>query len=249
MQGFHATVSSAGRPDTSVRWSITAASCPTACGTVDANGNYTAPQILPANSTATITATSVADPSMQASVAITITSSFTLGLTAPTSLPTDQTAALVARLTPVPGSNPNQGLSWSLSGTGCSAGSCGILQITTTQSAGANNVADTADYTAPAAPPQPALVTVTVTSLADPTKKAQANIAIQPGSGVTLSPLTTTLAPKRRITLTAAGGAASAGNLNWSVGGVPGGNMGLGQICVISSNRDRIRTEMLRQNL
>jgi hypothetical protein len=235
-QGFRATVSSAGKPDTSVRWSITAASCPTACGTVDASGNYTAPQILPANTAATITATSVADPSRQSSVTVTITSSFTLGLTAPESLTTDQTAALLAKLTPVPGSNPSQGLSWSLSGAGCSAGSCGILQVTTAQSAGGSNVADTADYTAPASAPQPALVTVTVTSLADPSKKARANIAIQPGSGVTLSPVTATLAPNHRVTLVATEGVASAENLNWSVNGISGGNAALGQICVVGSN-------------
>jgi hypothetical protein len=234
-QGFRATVSSAGHPDTTVHWSVTAASCPTACGTVDANGNYTAPQILPANSAATVTATSAADPSRQSSVTITITSSFTLGLTAPASLTTDQTAALVAKLTPVPASNPNQGLSWSLSGAGCSAGSCGILQVTTTQSAGASNVADTAQYTAPATAPQPALVTVTVTSLADPTKKAHANIAIQPGSGVTLSPVTATLAPNHRVTLTATGGV-STSDLNWNVGDIPGGNSAVGQICVLGSN-------------
>jgi hypothetical protein len=236
VQAFRATVSSAGKPDTSVRWSVAAASCPTACGTLDANGNYTAPQILPANTATTITATSVADPSKQSSVTVTITSSFTLGLTAPANLTTDQTAVLVAKLTLIPGSNPNQGLSWSLSGAGCSAESCGILQVTTTQSAGASNINDSADYTAPASPPQPALVTVTVASLADPTKKAQASIAIQPGSGVTLSPVTATLATNHRITLTAAGGAASAGNLNWSVGGIPGGNLALGQICTVGSN-------------
>jgi len=236
VQAFHATVSSAGKPDTSVRWSVTAGSCPTACGTLDAIGNYTAPQILPTNPAATITATSVADPSKQSSLSVTITSSFTLGLTAPASLTTDQTAALVARLAPLPGSNPNQGLSWSLSGAGCSAGSCGILQVTTTQSAGGSNVADTAEYTAPASAPQPALVTVTVTSLADSSKKAQANIAIQPGGGVTLSPVTAALATNHRVTLTAAGGAASGGNLNWSVNGISGGNAVLGQICVAGSN-------------
>jgi hypothetical protein len=198
-QGFRATVSSAGRPDTTVRWSILATSCPIACGAVDAGGNYTAPQILPANPTVIITATSVADPSRQSSASISITSSFALILAAPTNLSTSATAALVATLTPLPGSNPNPGLSWSLSGSGCSAAACGILQVTTTQSAGAAKVDDTANYTAPPAAPQPDLVTVTVTSLADPTKKAQANIAIQPGSGLSISPITATLSANHRI--------------------------------------------------
>jgi hypothetical protein len=234
-QGFHATVSSAGRPDTSVRWSVSATSCPTACGTLDANGNYTAPQILPVSPTVTITAASVADPSKQSSSTVSITSNFALALAAPSSLSTSATAALVATLTPLPGSNPNPGLSWSLSGTGCNAVSCGILQVITTQSAGAAKVDDTASYTAPTAAPQPDLVTVTVTSLADPTKKAQASIAIQPGSGLSISPIATELSANHHITLTASGGA-SAGNLNWSVSGVPGGSASLGQICVVGSS-------------
>ena len=234
-QGFHATISSAGRPDTSVRWSISTRSCSAACGTVDANGNYTAPQILPLNSTVTITATSIADPSKQSSAPVSITSNFVLSLAAPPSLNTSATTALVATLTPVSGSNPNPGLSWSLSGTGCSAATCGVLQVTTTQSAGANKVDDIANYSAPPAAPQPDLVTVTVISLADPTKKAQANIVIQSGSGLGITPITATLSANHRITLTASGGA-SAGNLNWSVAGIPGGNASLGQICVVDSN-------------
>src|SRR5579883_1449539 len=66
---FHATVSSSGHPDAAVRWSVTGAACPNACGAVDANGNYTAPQILPSAPSVVLTAQSVADPSKQASVA------------------------------------------------------------------------------------------------------------------------------------------------------------------------------------
>jgi hypothetical protein len=141
----------------------------------------------------------------------------------------------VASLAPVPGSNPNPGLSWSLTGTGCSAATCGILQVTTTQSAEASKIDDTATYIAPPTAPQPDLVTVTVTSLADPTKKAQANISIQPGSGLGISPLTATLSVNHRITFSASGGAAT-GNLTWSVGGIPGGSASLGQICVVAFN-------------
>jgi hypothetical protein len=123
-QGFHSTITSAGHPDTTIRWSVNGASCPAACGTVDASGNYTAPQILPSPASVTLTAQSAADPSKQVSAAIMITSTFTLTLTAPASVSVSETATLVATLTPVPGSNPSAVLTWTLSGAGCSGSSC-----------------------------------------------------------------------------------------------------------------------------
>src|SRR5690348_3976088 len=106
-QGFHAALTSAGHPDTSVRWSLSGPACPAACGAVDLNGNYTAPVILPSPANATLTAQSVADPSKQASAPILITSNFTLQVTAPQSVPAGGTASVVATITPVPGSNPS----------------------------------------------------------------------------------------------------------------------------------------------
>jgi hypothetical protein len=46
-QNFAATLTSAGQPDSTVRWKLSGSSCPSACGVIDANGNFTAPQILP----------------------------------------------------------------------------------------------------------------------------------------------------------------------------------------------------------
>jgi hypothetical protein len=167
-QTFHASIVSSGRPDTSVHWGLSGAACPNACGSLDASGNYTAPQILPVPANVTITATSAADSSRQSSANVTISSQFTLQLTAPTTLQPGTTQALVATMTPVPGSNPNSLLAWSVTGTGCSGGGCGILTVTTTQAAGGVPIADTANYTAPSTPPQPNTITVTVTPQADP---------------------------------------------------------------------------------
>src|SRR5271154_4548753 len=47
IQAFSGSVMSAGHPDTSLRWSVSGAACPNACGAVDARGNFTAPQVLP----------------------------------------------------------------------------------------------------------------------------------------------------------------------------------------------------------
>lgn len=236
MQAFHATIGSAGHPDTTVRWSISGPSCPTSCGTIDLGGNYSAPGILPAPATATLTAQSVADPSKQISAPITITSKFTLQITAPQSVPAGSTASIVATLTPVPGSNPSTNLSWSLSGPGCSSTACGTLTVVTTQGSGGSVTADTATYTAPATPPNPDTVTVTVTPQADPSKAAQATMAVQAGINVSLSPVTSTLAANHRVTLTAQVFGTTNMGLNWSVAGVPGGNTSLGQICVVASN-------------
>jgi hypothetical protein len=235
-QPFRAAISSAGHPDPSVRWSLAGAACPAACGSVDLNGNYTAPAILPSAAAPTITAQSVADPSEQSSAPINITSDFTLQVTAPSSVPAGAAATIVATMTPLPGSNPSTVLAWSLSGPGCSSTACGTLTVVTTQSVGGNATADTATYTAPTTPPNPASVTVTVTPQADPTKKAQATMAVQAGVNVGISPSTDTLAANHRVALTAQVFGTTNTGVNWSVSGVPGGNAALGQICVVGSN-------------
>jgi hypothetical protein len=59
----------------------------------------------------------------------------------------------------------NQGVTWSVAGTGCSGGSCGTIDTT-------------GKYTAPASVPDPAAVTVTATSVADPRGVSAPMIAI-----------------------------------------------------------------------
>jgi hypothetical protein len=235
-QAFHAAITSAGHPDTSARWSLSGTACPVACGSVDLNGNYTAPGILPSATTAMLTTQSVADTSKQASAAINITSNFTLQLTAPRSVAAGGTATIVATMTPVAGSNPNTVLSWSLSGPGCSSATCGTLTVVTTQGSGGTVTADTATYTAPSTPPSPDSVVVTVTPQADPTKKAQTTMAVQAGVNVSLSPATDTLAANHRVTLTAQVFGTTNTAVNWSVSGVSGGNTSLGQICIVGSS-------------
>jgi hypothetical protein len=235
-QRFAAVVASGGHPDTAVRWSVSGAACPGGCGTVDASGNYTAPPILPSNADVTLTAQSGADSSKQISAAVTITSTLSLQLSAPASVPAGTTGTIVATLTLAPGSAPSNVLAWSLSGPGCSGASCGTLNVVTTQSVGGNAVAQSATYTAPVVSPNPNSVTVTVTSQADPSTKAQAVLAIQAGVGMSLTPLTATLAANHRVTLTVQVNGTSNAGLLWSVNGIAGGNGSLGQICVAGSN-------------
>jgi hypothetical protein len=75
-----------------------------------------------------------------------------------------------------------------------------------------------------------------VTSQADPSKNAQATLAIQPGVAVSVSPLTATLAGNHRVTLTAQIFGTSNAGVNWSVNGIAGGNTTFGQICIVGSN-------------
>jgi hypothetical protein len=235
-QAFQAAVTSAGHPDTTVRWSVSGAACASGCGSVSANGSYVAPPILPSPANVTLTAQSAADPSKQISVAVAITSNFSLQISAALAVPAGATATVVATLTPVPGSNPSSVLAWSLSGQGCSGSSCGTLTVITTQSAGGNAISDSAKYTAPAAAPSPNAVTVMVTPQADPTKKAQATLTIQPGVNISLSPFTVTLAINHRVTLTAQINGSSNSGVTWSVNDFAGGSPSLGQICVVGSD-------------
>lgn len=235
-QRFQVSLASSGHPDTTVRWSLSGVACPNSCGTVDSSGTFTAPGILPSPAGVTLTAQSVADPSKQISGVVTITSNFSLQLSAPSSVPAGASATIVATLTPQPNSNPSNALAWSLSGTGCSSSACGVLSVTTTQSTGGSSTADSATYTAPSTVPSPNTVTVTVIPQADPSKATQATIAIQPGVSVSVSPVTDTLAANHRVTLTVQVNGTSNTILNWNVNGIPGGNATLGQICVTGSS-------------
>jgi hypothetical protein len=234
-QPFRAAISSNGHPDTAIRWSISSPACPAACGALDANGNYTAPQFLPSPASVTVTAQSVADPSKQAFATVTITSNFSLQLSAPSSVSSGGSSVIAAMLTPVPGSNPSTTLSWTLSGAGCTGTSCGALAVVTTQARGSGAMSTSATYTAPVTPPSPNTVTITVTPQADPSKKAQANVTIQPGVGVTLSPGTATLAANHRITLTAQVFGSGSSAVTWTVNGFTNGTGTVGQICVVAS--------------
>ena len=235
-QRFQVIVTSSGHPDTAVRWSLSGAMCPSACGSVDSSGTFIAPGSLPSPTNVTLAAQSVADPSKQVSAAVTITSNFALQLSAPSSVPAGASATIVATLTPQPNSNPSTALAWSLSGSGCSGSSCGVLSVTTTQSNGVSSTADSATYTAPSTAPSPNTVTVTATPQADPSKRTQATIAIQPGVSLSVSPITATLAASHRVTLTVQVNGTPNSTVNWSVNGIPGGNAILGQICVAGSN-------------
>src|SRR5229473_8275885 len=171
-QSFRATVSSSGRPDTAVRWSISGAACPSACGTLDASGNFTAPPILPAVTTVTVTAQSLADLSRQASATVTILSDIAVLLT-PGAAGVELGAPLAFRASISSSGQPNPSVRWSLAGASCPV-ACGTLD--------ANG-----NYTAPQILPTPATVTITAQSLADPSKQTSATVTITSNFSLQLS--------------------------------------------------------------
>ncbi|HVS74095.1 MAG TPA: hypothetical protein VHE23_01620 [Candidatus Acidoferrales bacterium] len=235
VKSFLTALTSSGHPDPAVRWSLAGAACPAACGSIDPSGNYTAPQILP-GAGVTVVAQSVADSSKQATAAVQITSTFSLTIAGPANVVIGNTSNFTATLQPVPGSNPNTTLSWSLSGAGCTGAACGTLTNEGQLLTGGGATAAAAAYTAPGSAPNPPIVSITVRPQADLSRSVQANVTIMPGGALTVTPTAATRAINHRITLNAASSGTTAPTLNWSVNGVAGGSAALGQICAAGSN-------------
>ena len=80
---------------------------------------------------------------------------------------TNQSAGYAAT---VQGDTANLGVTWSLTGAGCSGSTCGTLGPATSN--------HTTAYTAPPTVPNPPTVTITATSVADPTKSATSTVTI-----------------------------------------------------------------------
>jgi hypothetical protein len=120
---------------------------------------------------------------------------------------------------------PNQGVTWTLSGAGCTGAACGSLSA---------NAGATVIYTAPAGLPSPAAVTVTATSVADSTKTVVATINITaPSTGsvsVSVSPVRVGLTTGQTQAFTATVTGNSDTTVKWEVDSVPGGNGDVGKI-------------------
>ncbi|MGH9679240.1 MAG: hypothetical protein ACRD4Y_04760, partial [Candidatus Acidiferrales bacterium] len=217
-KAFSATVNSAGSANPNITWAVSGTGCAGAtCGIVDTFGNYTAPQILPNPPSVSLTATSVADPSKSGIAAITITSSFTVSLTGPTTAGTGTVVNYAAAVTPAPNSNPSRAVAWSVSGTGCSGVTCGTIS-------------SFGGYTAPAVAPSPATVQIAATAVADPSKTASVSVTIFTTATVTVSPPAVTLGTGAIQAFQATVTGLHDTSVTWDVNGVVGGNATLGTI-------------------
>ncbi|HEX6501936.1 MAG TPA: hypothetical protein VF011_01725 [Terriglobales bacterium] len=163
-QQFTAAV--AGVSNHTVRWAVNGKSGGDAVvGTIDANGLYTAPASIPNPPTVTVTAISQADWRQTASAKVSI-ASVAIAIT-PTSASvfTNGNQQFTARVS----GTTNPQVSWNVNGT-----------------PGGNAITGTVDgtglYTAPAAVPNPATVSVGAVAQADPSKSASATVTVLPST-------------------------------------------------------------------
>jgi len=191
VQMFTATVAN-DSTNKGVSWTLSGAGCSGAtCGTLSAASSasgtpmtYTAPAAVPSPATVRLTATAVADGTKTAAATITITAaaggvSVTLSPSTAT-VPMGSTMMFTATVANDAG---NKGVNWTLSGSGCSAATCGALSAPSTASG------TPVTYTAPATMPTPASVTLTAAAVADGTKTATAAITVaSSGGSVTITP-------------------------------------------------------------
>jgi hypothetical protein len=176
---FTATVSNDSQ-NKGVTWSVSGAGCPgVACGTITSTGLYTAPTAVPNPASVTITAASIADPTRTSASTVTIVPAISLSVNPATaSVQTQQTQNFTAT---VSNDLANAGVTWSLSGSGCSGATCGALSNVTTTSV---------TYAAPSTAPTPATVSLTATSITDNTKASGSTITV-----TTLSVISVALSP------------------------------------------------------
>jgi hypothetical protein len=175
-----------------VTWSLSGSGCSgTTCGALSKSTStsvtYTAPTTVPSPATMTLSATSVADTTKQDTATITITSPnapITVTISPHTAGLQAGTGTQVFSAT-LQNDTQAKGVTWSLSGSGCSGTTCGALSKSTSTSV---------TYTAPTTVPSPATVTLTATSVADSTKQDTATITIT----TTVSPsISVSISPKR----------------------------------------------------
>ena len=194
-QSFSATLLNDSQ-NKGVNWSLSGTGCSgSTCGMLSASSSasgaaitYTAPTTVPNPATVILTATSVADGTKSAAATITITAA--LPAIAVTVLPATpvsvQTGGGQNFTATVQNDSQNKGVTWSLSGGGCSGAACGTVSAASSASGAPIT------YTAPANVPSPATVTLTATSVTDNTKSAETTITVTAAPGavaVSVSPL------------------------------------------------------------
>jgi hypothetical protein len=174
-----ATLSAAVTNDSSaaVAWTLICGSAG-GCGSINPsqqpsgfNTTYTAPSAIPSGGTVTVTATLVGDNTKTVSATITITPpvpiTVTFGGVPPASLQVGVTVSVNAKISNDVSANPQA--QWTVT---CASGACGSFNPVTTGSEIATN------YTAPSAIPSGNTVTITATSVTDPTKSVSALVTI-----------------------------------------------------------------------
>jgi len=158
-----------------VAWNLSGSGCSgSSCGTLTVSSStsviYNAPAAAPAPDTVVLTATSVADATKSSAATITVTAApQPISVSVNPSLASVTLSQASSFSASVLNDAANNGVTWSLSGAGCSGTTCGTLSSITTTSV---------TYTAPATALAPATVTLTATSVTDASKAASAAITV-----------------------------------------------------------------------
>ena len=226
-QKFAASVT--GSSNTAVSWQVNGVGGGDSThGMIDATGMYTAPAAVPTPATVTITAVSQANAAKSAAAQVTIAASTAVAVSLNTTAVSVQTGNITTLTATVQNDSQNKGVSWTLTGAGCSLATCGTLSTTT--SASGTGIT----YTAPATVPTPATVTATATSVADSTKSATVTITITAtvtgAVAVSITPKRVGLTTGQLQTFAATVTGSTTTTVTWEVDTVPGGNASVGTI-------------------
>lgn len=170
-EGHQFTATVTGTSNTAVTWSLTDCSGD-ACGSITANGYYTAPQSITTEATVTIKATSQADPDKSGTSAV---------RHVPVAVKINPASAYLSGggkaqfAATVEYDVDHLGVTWSLA---CSDADCGTLTETTLSSVA---------YTAPSALSGFPVVTLKASSVRDPNRSSAAVISVKVASSETLA--------------------------------------------------------------
>ncbi len=200
-----------------VTWSLSGSGCSgAACGTLTntttTSATYTAPASVSSNLTVSVTATSKSAATKTASVAVLVKAiTVSLAPSAQSNIDQGQSVNFTATVANDPAS---AGVTWGLSGSGCTGAACGTLSNTTTTAA---------TYTAPALVTSNLTVSVTAKSITNTAMLASSTVVVSPAPVITTTSLASgVVGASYSQTLAATGGA---GTLTWSVtvGSLPAG--------------------------
>jgi hypothetical protein len=205
-QSFSAAVSNTTNPN--VTWSVNGVTGGSAAsGTITKNALYTAPADLPASNTVHVTATSVADTTKSATAQVVISSDLGISIT-PSSSGVELGATLSFQESISSNGHPDSAVRWNLSGGSCPS-ACGTIS-------------SIGSYTAPRVLPANTGVTVTVQSVADPSKQAIAMIQLTSNFTLTLSApssVATGVSVPIVATLVPIAGSNPSPNISWELSG------------------------------
>lgn len=221
-QAFTATVNNA--TNTAVGWLVNGiVGGNSTFGTIDKNGNYSAPLFVPNPATVTVTAVAQADSNMTASasakingtpIPVTVTVAPTASPGSTLTVYTNQTLLFTATVTGV----ADTSVSWEIDGQPASSADATFGTLLPAQ--GSQNEAV---YTAPASVPPGKQVTITAVSNAYPSVNASSIVTLSKPptvTGVYISPTSASIFEGQSLVFTAAVAGTAGTSVTWKVDGV-----------------------------